>query len=47
LRLDGLTVPVFAGDAQALDTVFFDGSLSTPGSDRTIISYNWDFGDGT
>jgi PKD repeat protein len=32
---------------QALETVFFDGSLSTPGSDRTIVSYNWDFGDGT
>ena len=24
----------------------FDGSLSTPGSGRTIVRYDWDFGDG-
>jgi len=26
--------------------VNFDGSLSTPGTGRTIVRYNWDFGDG-
>jgi PKD repeat protein len=31
---------------QVLQTVNFDGSLSTPGSNRTIVSYAWDFGDG-
>jgi PKD repeat protein len=31
------------------DTVFVDGSLSTTpiGSGRTIVSYEWDFGDGS
>ena len=29
-----------------LQVVNFDGSLSTPGSGRTIVRYNWDFGDG-
>ena len=31
---------------QVLQVVAFDGSLSTPGSDRTIVRYDWDFGDG-
>jgi len=31
---------------QVLQVVSFDGSLSTPGSDRTIVRYDWDFGDG-
>jgi len=31
---------------QVLQTVNFDGSLSTPGSNRTIVRYAWDFGDG-
>ena len=29
------------------DTVFFSATASTPGPGRTIISYGWDFGDGT
>jgi PKD repeat protein len=32
---------------QAFQDVFFNGSGSTPGSGRSIVSYNWDFGDGT
>ena len=32
---------------QALQDVFFNASGSTPGSGRTIVSYHWDFGDGT
>lgn len=31
---------------EELQIVNFNGSLSTAGSDRTIVSYNWDFGDG-
>ena len=31
---------------QVLQTVNFDGSLSTPGTGRTIVRYDWDFGDG-
>ena len=31
---------------QVLQPVNFDGSLSTPGSNRTIVGYAWDFGDG-
>jgi PKD repeat protein len=31
---------------EVLQTVRFDGSGSTPGSGRTIVSYSWDFGDG-
>ena len=31
---------------QVLQVVNFDGSLSTPGSGRTIVAYDWDFGDG-
>jgi PKD repeat protein len=32
---------------EVLQVVFFDGSLSTTGPDRTIVRYDWDFGDGT
>jgi PKD repeat protein len=28
-------------------TVFFNGTSSRPGTGRTIVSYDWDFGDGT
>src|SRR5262245_33790556 len=31
---------------EELQVVNFDASASTPGTDRTIVSYNWDFGDG-
>ena len=31
---------------EELQVVTFDGSLSKPGTDRTIVSYSWDFGDG-
>ena len=31
---------------EVLQTVNFDGSLSTPGTDRTIVKFDWDFGDG-
>jgi PKD repeat protein len=31
---------------EVLQTVNFDGSTSTPGTGRTIVRYNWDFGDG-
>ena len=31
---------------EELQVVNFNGSLSIPGSDRTIVSYSWDFGDG-
>jgi large repetitive protein len=31
---------------EVLQVVNFDGSLSTTGTDRTIVSYDWDFGDG-
>ena len=43
------TVSLFAFTPQTpevLQVVNFDGSLSTPGSDRTIVRYDWDFGDG-
>jgi PKD repeat protein len=43
------TVSLFAFSPQTpqvLQAVNFDGSLSTPGSGRTIVRYNWDFGDG-
>jgi PKD repeat protein len=43
------TVSLFAFSPQtpeALQTVNFDGSLSTPGTGRAIVRYNWDFGDG-
>jgi len=43
------TVSLFAFSPQtpqALQVVNFDGSLSTPGSGRTIVKYDWDFGDG-
>jgi PKD repeat protein len=43
------TVSLFAFSPQtpqALQEVNFDGSLSTPGSGRTIVKYDWDFGDG-
>ena len=29
------------------DTVFFNASSSTPGAGHTIVSYSWDFGDGS
>jgi PKD repeat protein len=29
-----------------LQVVNFNASGSTPGTDRTIVSYHWDFGDG-
>ncbi len=32
---------------EVLQEVFFDASDSTPGTGRTIINYDWDFGDGT
>src|SRR6185312_11101017 len=31
---------------EVLQVVNFDGSGSTPGTGRTIVSYSWDFGDG-
>jgi PKD repeat protein len=31
---------------QVLQVVNFDGSVSTPGTGRTIVRYDWDFGDG-
>jgi PKD repeat protein len=43
------TVSIFAftpQTPQVLQPVNFDGSLSTPGTGRTIVRYNWDFGDG-
>jgi len=43
------TVSLFAftpQTPQVLQVVNFDGSLSTAGSGRTIVSYAWDFGDG-
>ena len=43
------TVSLFAFSPQTpqvLQVVNFDGSLSTPGSGRTIVAYDWDFGDG-
>jgi PKD repeat protein len=43
------TVSLFAftpQTPQVLQIVNFDGSLSTPGTGRTIVRYNWDFGDG-
>jgi PKD repeat protein len=44
------TVSLFAFSPQTpevLQLVNFDGTLSTPGTGRTIVRYNWDFGDGT
>ena len=44
------TVSLFAFSPQTpqvLQVVNFDGSLSTPGTNRTIVTYSWDFGDGT
>ena len=43
------TKPLFVFSPQTpevLQTVFFNASSSVPGSDRTIVSYSWDFGDG-
>ena len=43
------TVPDFEFSPQTpeeLEVVNFNGSISKPGSDRTIVSYSWDFGDG-
>jgi PKD repeat protein len=43
------TVSLFAftpQTPQVLQVVNFDGSLSTPGTARTIVKYDWDFGDG-
>jgi PKD repeat protein len=43
------TVSLFAFSPQTpqvLQAVNFDGSLSTPGTGRTIVRYAWDFGDG-
>lgn len=31
---------------QVLQVVNFDGSTSRPGTNRTIVRYEWDFGDG-
>jgi len=31
---------------EVLQVVNFNASTSTPGSDRTLVSYSWDFGDG-
>jgi len=31
---------------RALEVVNFTGAGSTPGTDRRIVSYSWDFGDG-
>jgi PKD repeat protein len=31
---------------EVLQVVTFNASTSTPGSDRTIVKYSWDFGDG-
>jgi PKD repeat protein len=43
------TVPDFNFSPQTpeeLQVVNFNGSISKPGSDRTIVGYSWDFGDG-
>jgi PKD repeat protein len=43
------TVSLFAFSPQTpqvLQAINFDGSLSTPGTGRTIVRYDWDFGDG-
>jgi PKD repeat protein len=29
------------------DSVFFNGTMSTPGTNHRIVSYNWSWGDGT
>jgi PKD repeat protein len=31
---------------EVLQVVNFNAALSTPGTGRTIVAYNWDFGDG-
>jgi len=31
---------------EVLQVVYFDASGSTPGTGRTIVRYDWDFGDG-
>jgi PKD repeat protein len=43
------TLPDFNFSPQTpeeLQVVNFNGSISKPGSDRTIVAYSWDFGDG-
>ena len=39
-------IAVSPTDPEPNDTVFFNGTGSTAAAGRTVVSYNWDFGDG-